>query len=273
MRAKFETGFGRLMRTLYPESFAGEFGSEMAGVFADGLDAARDRGRLSAARFVVRELWSLVEGALVAHADDSSPRPTHRGRAARLLALLLDAPWAPFALAFAALVSLGALAGDLVAARGLYWRATQLGLVALLAGVALRLGAALVRDPRPLTRSLSILLAAALAAAGTIGVGAADEAITIAAASAGDARFDASLPGVRLRVATGDAARSGNVAPPAGFAPTRIRSQSVERDGLAVRTQLFARGVDLAYALVAMTILAAAAAAGARISRDRPRLA
>lgn len=273
MSGRIESMFERAVRASYPDSFGSGLASEMAGVFGEGLADARVRGRMHALRFVAREALALLEGALVAQADDGTPRSTRTGRALAAFARLLDAPVAPVALALAALVGVGALAGDLVAARGLYWRATQLALLVVLAGSAFRAGAAIVRDPRAIARSLAIAGMTALACGGIFLVAAVDEAVTLVAAAAGDTRLDASLPGLKLRVATGDAARAGNVEPPAGFAPTRMRSQSIERDGIAVRTQLFARGVDLAYILAAMALLGACTALGARLARHRPRLA
>ncbi|MGK2859791.1 MAG: hypothetical protein ACSLFQ_21550, partial [Thermoanaerobaculia bacterium] len=87
------------------------------------------------------------------------------------------------------------------------------------------------------------------------------------------ASFDASLPGVHLRVVTGPDAQLDGATPPAGFEPTRIRTMTAAHGDLAVKTQLFARGVDLAYALVAIELLSLCAAGGFRFERNRHRLA
>ncbi|MGK2860216.1 MAG: hypothetical protein ACSLFQ_23720, partial [Thermoanaerobaculia bacterium] len=158
MRARHEIAFERIVRLLYPTSFA-SFAPEMSGVFADGYTEARARGRVRAFAFVVRELASLAEGALVAHSEDRTPRTSFAGRAVSVFAVLLASHWAPALLAALSLLALGALAGDLIAARGLYWRATQLALVAVLAGVAFRLGATIARDRRAIVRSSAIVTA------------------------------------------------------------------------------------------------------------------
>ncbi|MCM2316600.1 MAG: hypothetical protein NDJ92_15740 [Thermoanaerobaculia bacterium] len=272
MRARHEIAFERIVRFLYPTPFASCFASEMSGVFANGYAEARARGRIRALAFVVRELASLAEGALVAHSEDRTPRTSLTGRGVAILAALLASPWAPALLAALSLLALGALAGDLIAARGLYWRATQLALVALLAGVAFRLGAVIARDPRAIVRSFAIVTAALVVALGILLVATVDEAASFAVAPSG-ASFDASLPGVHLRVVTGPDAQLDGSGPPAGFEPTRTRTMTAARGDLAVRTQLFARGVDLAYALVAIALLTFGAAGGFRIERRRHRIA
>ena len=271
MRARHEIAFERIVRFLYPTAFASCFASEMSGVFADGYAEARARGRLRALAFVLRELASLAVGALVAHSEDRTPRGTIAGRVAAACAALLASPLAPPLLALVSLTLLGGLAGDLVTARGLYWRATQIALVVLLAGVALRLGAAFARDPRAIVRSTAIIVSTIVAATGIVLVAGVDQAASFAVAPSG-ASFDASLPGVQLRVVTGSEALAAGGEPPAGFEPTRIRTMTAGRGELALRTQLFARGVDLAYALVVMTLLVVGVAGGFRIERGRHRI-
>lgn len=272
MRAGHEIAFERIVRFLYPTSFASCFAPEMSGVFADSYAEARARGRLRALAFVLREVASLAEGAIVAHSEDRTPRTSIAGRVAASCAALLAAPLAPPLLAILSLTILGGLAGDLVTTRGLYWRATQIALVALLGGGAFRLGAAIARDPRAIVRSTAILASTIVFAVGIVLLAFADEAVSLAVAPSG-ASFDASLPGLQLSVVTGPAALAGNAGPPAGFEPTRRRSMSTERDGIAVRTQLFARGVDFVYVLVAIALLAFGAAGGFRLERNRHRLA
>lgn len=272
MPARHEIAFERIVHSLYPTSFASCFASEMSGIFAEGYAEARARGRLRALAFVVRELASLAEGALVAHSEDRTRRTSIAGRVVSGFAALLASPWAPALLSTLSFLALGALAGDLIAARGLYWRATQLALVAMLAGVAFRLGTTIARDPRAIVRSPAIIVSTLVVALGILLVAAVDEAASFAIAPSG-ASFDASLPGVHLRVVTGSEALIGGGEPPAGFAPTRIRTITAAHGDLAVRTQLFARGVDLAYALVAIALLAFGAAGGFRLERNRHRLA
>lgn len=271
MRDRNEARFRRLVHTLYPEAFASQFADEMAGVFAEGYEDARTEGRFRALLFLARELASLAAGALVEQAADRSPRRTALRRTGAAFARLLDSPLAPVLLALIGLGTIGGLSSELVATRGLYWRATQLALVALLAGVALHLGRAIARDPRAIVRSVAVARSTLFAALGIAAVALADDAVSLASALRG-ASYDASLPGIHLRVATGDKALAGKAEPPAGLQPTRWRSASVEHGGLAVRTQLFARGVDLAYALVAISLLCLGGAGGFRLERNRHRL-
>jgi hypothetical protein len=230
-----EKVYARMLR-LYPRDWRREFGVEMALVFADALHAARRRGALAVARLWWREVVTLPANVMstISKNDGCRPNPI---------------------LAAAILVIISSVASHVVANAGLFHATSLVMLAAGLAASGFIFGAG---------RRIGALLLVVL----TIGASLAADAIAMRFASSG-VTSTLTIPGVRLDVSRVESLPAyGTLIERAKAAGSpRIRTTTFARDGSLYLTVVRSGGVDGAYALLTMLVLAGTAWSGRRLSR------
>lgn len=224
------------MLRLYPRDWRREFGVEMAAVFADALHAARRRGALAVFRLWWRELASLPSNVLgtISKHDGGRPNPI---------------------VAASLMILIASVVSHLVANAGLFHATSLTMLFAGLAASGFIFGAG--------RRGAAILLVVL-----TLGASLAADAIAMRFASSG-VTSTLTIPGVRLDLTRVESLPVyGTLIERAAAAGSpRIRTTTFERDGALYLTVVRSGGVDGAYALLTMLLLAGTAWSGWRMSR------
>ena len=230
-----EKVYARMLR-LYPAGWREEFGVEMTAVFADALHAAQRRGGLAVARLWWREIASLPANVIstISKNDGGRPNPI---------------------VATALLLVAGALASHLVANAGLFhvtslmMLATGIAASGFVFGAGRRIAAVLL---------LALTLATSLAA----------DRLAIRVAPNG-MTSSLTIPGVRLDVTRVDSMPAYRALIDRARTSTspRVRTSTFAREGSLYLTVVRSGGVDGAYALLTMLVLAGTAWSGWRTSR------
>jgi hypothetical protein len=227
--------YGKMLR-LYPAGWREEFGVEMTAVFADALHAAQRRGALAVVRLWWREVVTLPANlfSTISKHDGGRPNPIVASALLLVVGSLVSRLVANDGLFH--VTSLVMLALGLAAAGFIYGTGRRIAAVAL---VALTLGSALAADR----------LALRIAAPG----------ITTTV----------TIPGVRLdssRVTSANAYHALIEQARASTSP-RVRTATFTQNGVVYVRVVRSGGVDGAYALLAMLLVAGMAWTGWRASR------
>lgn len=227
--------YARILR-LYPAAWRDEFGAEMTTVFADALHAAQRRGAISVVRLWWREIVSIPANALPKN-DGGRPNPI---------------------LAAAMLLVVGSITSHLVANAGLFHVTSLVMLAAGLAAAGFIFGTG--------HRVAGIALVA-LTLALTVGA----DRLALRVATPG-VTSTLTIPGVRLDSSRVTSARAYHALMESVQASTspRIRTAtSTVNQDVYVRV-VRSGGVDGAYGLLTMLLLAATTWTGRRLSRQFP---
>lgn len=230
-----EKVYARMLR-LYPAGWREEFGVEMTAVFADALHAAQRRGALAVLRLWWREIASLPANVMSTISKNGGGRPNPIVAAALLLAV-------------------GSIVSHLVANAGLFHATSLVMLAAGLAASGFLFGTG---------RRIAAVLLLAL----TLGTSLAADRLAIRLAPSG-VTSSLTIPGVRLDVTRVEAMPAYRVLIDRARASTspRVRTSTFAREGSLYLTVVRSGGVDGAYGLLTMLLLAGTAWSGWRSSR------
>lgn len=234
-----EKVYARMLR-LYPAGWRNEFGVEMEAVFADALQAAQRRGALAVVRLWWREIVSLPANVISTISRNGGGRPN------------------PI-VATALLLVVGSMVSRLVANEGLFNLTSLVMLVAGLTASGFIYGTG---------RRIAAVVLVAL----TLGTALAADRVALRIATPG-ITSTLTIPGVRLdssRVTSANAYHSLIEQAKASTSP-RVRTATHSVNGHAYVRVVRSGGVDGAYWLLTMLVLAATAWTGHRASRG-PRL-